>query len=85
LAGALTTGKWFLLTAVLDGTTGYFYINGALKSSQTGITVSMPSSAIYIGTINGGNLYLLASSTTCASTPERSRRARYRRSIVWAE
>jgi hypothetical protein len=43
------TGEWMHYVVVLDGTTGYLYVNGVLLDSQSGLIVSIPSTPFTFG------------------------------------
>lgn len=39
----LVVDTWYFLVVILDGTTGYIYLDNVLVGSQTGITVALPT------------------------------------------
>jgi len=48
-ANTINLNTWNMWTIILSGANGYFYLNGALKDSQTGITVSLPNTTLSVG------------------------------------
>lgn len=54
-SSVITAGAWQMMTLVLDGTTGYFYINGSQVDTTTGITVSRPTTTMTAGAIQAGS------------------------------
>ena len=53
-SNATSLNHWHHYVVVLNGVNGYFYVDGKLFDSTTGLTVSLPAIAIAIG--NGGQI-----------------------------